>query len=94
MHKDYNMTQYTLPMETSVLIPTNDISWHVNDIVETIPRLNSMNSFVLTIKDYDLIDMPIIMIKMVLNETLNNMNVMIVPNVLWNINEWTSIQNK
>ncbi|ESR26631.1 transposase, partial [Staphylococcus epidermidis APO35] len=26
MHKDYNMTQYTLPMETSVLIPTNDIS--------------------------------------------------------------------
>ena len=38
--------------------------------------------------------MPSIMIKMVLNETLNNMNVMIVPNVLWNINEWTSIQNK
>ena len=51
MYKDYNMTQYTLPMETSVLIPTNDISWHVNDIVETIPRLNSMNSFVWTIKD-------------------------------------------
>ena len=25
MHKDYNMTQYTLLMETSVLIPTNDI---------------------------------------------------------------------
>ncbi|MCG2250161.1 hypothetical protein K4U38_00005, partial [Staphylococcus epidermidis] len=25
-----------LPMETSVLIPTNDISRHVNDIVETI----------------------------------------------------------
>ena len=75
MHKDYNMTQYTLLMETSVLIPTNDI-------VETIPRLNSMNSFVWTIKDQDLIDMPIIMIKMVLNETLNNMNVMIVPNVL------------
>ena len=24
-------------METSVLIPTNDISRHVNDIVETIP---------------------------------------------------------
>ena len=31
------MTQLTLPMETSVLIPTNDISRHVNDIVETIP---------------------------------------------------------
>ena len=51
MYKDYNMTQLTLPMETSVLIPTNDISRHVNDIVETIPRLNSMNSFVRTIKD-------------------------------------------
>ena len=37
MYKDYNMTQLTLPMETSVLIPTNDISRHVNDIVETIP---------------------------------------------------------
>ena len=44
MYKDYNMTQLTLPMETSVLIPTNDISRHVNDIIETIPRLNSMNS--------------------------------------------------
>ncbi|WP_256124919.1 hypothetical protein [Staphylococcus epidermidis] len=31
------MTKHTLPMETSVLIPTNDISRHVNDIVETIP---------------------------------------------------------
>ena len=37
MYKDYNMTQLTLPMETSVLIPTNDISRHVHDIVETIP---------------------------------------------------------
>ena len=37
MYKDYNMTQLTLPMETSVLIPKNDISQHVNDIVETIP---------------------------------------------------------
>ncbi len=37
MYKDYNMTQHTLLMETSVLIPTNDISRHVNDIVETIP---------------------------------------------------------
>ena len=25
MYKDYNMTQLTLPLETSVLIPTNDI---------------------------------------------------------------------
>ena len=33
MYKDYNMTQHTLLMETSVLIPTND----VNDIAETIP---------------------------------------------------------
>ena len=38
MYKNYNMTQLTLPMETSVLIPTNDISRHVNDIVETINR--------------------------------------------------------
>ena len=30
MYKDYNMTQHTLLMETSVLISTNDI-------VETIP---------------------------------------------------------
>ena len=36
MYKDYNMTQLTLPLETSVLIPTNDISRHVNDIAETI----------------------------------------------------------
>ena len=38
MNKDYNMTQHTLLMETSVHIPTNDISRHVNDIVETIPE--------------------------------------------------------
>ena len=36
MYKDYNMTQLTLPMETSVLILTNDISRYVHDIVETI----------------------------------------------------------
>ena len=35
MYKDYNMTQLT---QTSVLIPTNDISRHVNDIIETIPE--------------------------------------------------------
>ena len=37
MYKKYNLTQHTLPMETSVLIPTNDISRHVNDIAEAIP---------------------------------------------------------
>ena len=31
MYKDYNMTQLTLPKETSVLIPTNDFA-------ETIPK--------------------------------------------------------
>ena len=36
MYKNYHMTKHTLPMETSVLIPTNDISRHVNDIVEII----------------------------------------------------------
>ena len=45
------MTQLTLPMETSVLISTNDISRNVNDIVETILRPNSMNSIVRTIKN-------------------------------------------
>ena len=34
MYKDYNMIQHTLP---SIHIPTNNISRHVNDIVETIP---------------------------------------------------------
>ena len=37
MYKDYNMTQLTLPMETSVLIPTHDMSRYVNNIIETIP---------------------------------------------------------
>ena len=44
MYKDYNMTQLTLPMETSVLIPTNDMSRHVNEIVETIPE-NEFDEF-------------------------------------------------
>ena len=37
MYRDYGMTQHTLLMETSALIPANDISRHVNDIAETIP---------------------------------------------------------
>ena len=37
MYKEYNMTQHTLPIETSVLIPANDISRYVYDTVETIP---------------------------------------------------------
>ena len=38
MYKDYNMNQLTLyTIETSILIPTNDISRYVNEIVETIP---------------------------------------------------------
>ena len=48
MYKNYNMTQLTLPMETSVLIPTNDISRHVNDIVETIPD-NEFDEFDITV---------------------------------------------
>ena len=39
MYKDYNLTQHTLPMETSVLIPSNDMSRHVNEIVETISEI-------------------------------------------------------
>ena len=38
------MTQLTLPIETSVRIPQNDISRYVNEIVETIPDSDSMNS--------------------------------------------------
>ena len=37
MYKDYNMSQITLPMEISILIPKNDISRYVNEIVETLP---------------------------------------------------------
>ena len=33
MYKDYNMTQLTLLKETSVHIPTHDMSQYVNDIV-------------------------------------------------------------
>ena len=43
MYKNYNMTQLTLPMETSVLI-RQMIFRHVNDIVETILTMNSTNS--------------------------------------------------
>ena len=38
--------------------------------------------------------MPIVMINIVLNETWNYMNVMIVQNVLWNNNVWTSNQKQ
>ncbi|MDS3930695.1 hypothetical protein RJB83_03665 [Staphylococcus epidermidis] len=37
------MTQHTLLMETSVLISTNDISRHVNDIAETIQTSSWLN---------------------------------------------------
>ena len=52
MYKDYNMTQLTLPLETSVLIPTNDMSRHVNDIVETFLKLNSMNSDIIVVQPH------------------------------------------
>ena len=38
------MTQLTLPMETLILIPTNDMSRYVNEIVETIPK-NEFDEF-------------------------------------------------
>ena len=41
MHKDYNMTQLTLSKETSVHIPTHDMSQYVNDIVKKFQVLNS-----------------------------------------------------
>ena len=81
MYKDYNMTQLTLPMETSVLISTNDISRNVNDIVETIPETEFDEFNCPNNKRIGFKDMPIAMIRMFLNETLNYMNVMIVQNV-------------
>lgn len=38
------MTPLTLPMETSVLTPTYDMSRHANEIVETMPE-NELNAF-------------------------------------------------
>ena len=34
MYKNYHMTKHTLPMETSVIISTHDMSQYVNDIVK------------------------------------------------------------
>ena len=64
MYKDYNMTQLTLPMETSVLISTNDISRNVNDIVETIPETEFDEFNCPNNKRIDSKDMPIAMIRM------------------------------
>ncbi len=33
MHKNYNMSQLTLPLDIEVLIPKNDIAHFVNQIV-------------------------------------------------------------
>lgn len=38
------MTQITLPIETSILIPHNDMARFVNEIVETIPE-SEFNEF-------------------------------------------------
>lgn len=44
MYNGYNMTQHTLPMETSVLIPTKNMSRHVNETIEKSLNIYSMNS--------------------------------------------------
>ena len=41
MYKNYHMTKHTLPMETSVIISTHDMSQYVNDIVKKFQVLNS-----------------------------------------------------
>ncbi|MDH8980899.1 MULTISPECIES: hypothetical protein [Staphylococcus] len=41
MYKNYHMTKHTLPMETSVIISTHDMSQYVNDIVKKFKVLNS-----------------------------------------------------
>ena len=38
MYKHYNMNQITLPLETEVLIPDNDISKAVHTLVESMPE--------------------------------------------------------
>lgn len=38
MYKDYNMNQITLPIETEVMIPENDISRAVHSLVESMPE--------------------------------------------------------
>ena len=43
MYKNYNMTQLTLPMETSVLIPTHDMSQYMND--GSVAKLNLQYNF-------------------------------------------------
>ena len=79
MYNDYNMIQLTLPMAISVLIPINDISRHVNDIVET----NTKTEFICPNNQrLGFKNIPITMINMALKETLNYMNVMMIQNVL------------
>ena len=38
MYKNYNMNQITLPMDLEVLIPANDISITIHNLVESIPN--------------------------------------------------------
>jgi Transposase and inactivated derivatives len=38
MYKNYNMNQITLPLETEILIPDNDISKAVHTLVESMPE--------------------------------------------------------
>ena len=79
MYNDYNMIQLTLPMAISVLIPINDISRHVTDIVET----NTKTEFICPNNQrLGFKNIPITMINMALKETLNYMNVMMIQNVL------------
>ena len=79
MYNDYNMIQLTLPMAISVLIPINDISRHVNDIVET----NTNTEFICPNNQrLGFKNIPITMINMALNEILNYMNMMMIQNVL------------
>ena len=72
MYKDYNMIHLTLPMAISVLTP-------INDIVE----INTKTEFIYTNnKRLGFKNIPITMINIALNETLNYMNVMMIQNVL------------
>nr|WP_274315664.1 transposase [Staphylococcus hyicus] len=37
MYKNYNMSQLTLPIETEITFPENDVSTIINHLVESIP---------------------------------------------------------
>lgn len=44
MYKNYNMFQLTLPIETEMSFPENDVVFVINKLVESIPQ-EAFNSY-------------------------------------------------